>query len=115
MTMLVTLAQAKKHLRIDWDHDDDDVSWKIEEASAAVINYLGEQAYQFLDSSLMVVEDTSEEAIIPHAVRAATLQLLTALYENRGDDGGTLSKFQMGYLPPSVTALLFPLRDPAIA
>jgi len=124
MTMLVTLPQAKRHLYID-DADtsrDDDITDKIEEASAAVASYLKQNAAGFLDSSGLIVTDTAGNVVvdspsvnIPYQVRAATLQLLTALFENRGDDGGDASKFQQGYLPPSVTALLYPLRDPALA
>jgi len=124
MTTLVTLAQAKRHLYID-EADasrDDDVMDKIEEASAAVISYLKTNAAGFLDSSGLIVTDSSGAPVtdspavhIPYQVRAATLQLLTALFENRGDDGGALSKFEQGYLPPVVTALLYPLRDPALA
>jgi hypothetical protein len=105
---LVTLDQAKAHLYVDSDGADEDIEAKIEEASAAVVTYLGAGA-TFLDSSGL------PNGEIPYQVRAATLQLLTALYENRGDDGGTLSQFMQGYLPPVVTALLYPLRDPALA
>jgi hypothetical protein len=122
MTMLVTLAQAKKHLYIDGDDHDEEVIEKIEEASGAVISYLKDGAEEFLDSSNLLNIDTSGNVItdspavfIPFQIRAATLQMLTALWENRGDDGGEKSKFAHGYLPPSVTALLYPLRDPAIA
>lgn len=124
MTMLVTLEQAKRHLYIDQADTsrDDDVMDKIEEASAAVISYLKTSAAGFLDSSGLLQVDSSGNPVldspsvhVPYQIRAATLQLLTALFENRGDDGGALSKFEHGYLPPAVTALLYPLRDPALA
>lgn len=124
MTMLVTLEQAKRHLYIDLADTsrDDDIMDKVEEASAAVASYLKQNAAGFLDSSGLIVTDSSGTVAtdspavnIPYQVRAATLQLLTALFENRGDDGGELSKFEQGYLPPAVTALLYPLRDPALA
>jgi hypothetical protein len=124
MTMLVTLEQAKRHLYIDIaDTDRDaDIMDKVEEASAAVISYLKDSAQGFLDSSGLLGVDSSGQplldspgVVIPFQVRAATLQLLTALFENRGDDGGAMSKFEQGYLPPAVTALLYPLRDPALA
>lgn len=124
MTMLVTLAQAKRHLYIDEADTsrDDDIMDKIEEASAAVISYLKQSAAGFLDSSGLLAVDSSGTPVldspavhVPFQIRAATLQLLTALFENRGDDGGAASKFEHGYLPPSVIALLYPLRDPALA
>lgn len=124
MTQLVTMAQAKRHLYIDEDDTsrDEDILDKIEEASAAVISYLQSHADDFtstggiinLDSNYEVVPD-SPGVHVPFQIRAATLQLLTALFENRGDDGGAQSKFEPGYLPPSVTALLYPLRIPVIA
>jgi hypothetical protein len=122
MTMLVTLEQAKAHLYIDGDDHDAQVTEKVEEASAAVISYLKDAAQEFLDSSNLLNVDSSGQVItdspsvfIPFQIRAATLQMLTALWENRGDDGGEMSKFSQGYLPPAVTALLYPLRDPALA
>lgn len=124
MTMLVTLAQAKRHLYIDESDTthDDEIMDKIEEASAAVISYLKDSAAGFLDSSGLLAVDSSGTPVldspsvhVPFQIRAATLQLLTALHENRGDDGGAASKFEANYLPPSVVALLYPLRDPALA
>ena len=125
MTMLVTLEQAKRHLYIDVDDTsrDEDVMDKIEEASAAVARYLKTSAAGFLNSAGLIVTDSPNGSVvldspsvhIPFEVRAATLQMLTALFENRGDDGGEASRFQQGYLPPSVTALLYPLRDPTCA
>ncbi len=124
MTMLVTLAQAKRHLYIDESDTtrDEDIMDKIEEASAAVISYLKDSAAGFLDSSGLLAVDTngvpvldSPSVHIPFQIRAATLQMLTALFENRGDDGGAASNFNGNYLPPSAVALLYPLRDPALA
>ena len=113
MPLIVTLEEAKVHLHVDGTDSDADITEKIHQASAAVISYL-KGTPDWLDSSGEVVED-SPGAFVPWQVRAATFQLLTALYENRGDDGGELSKFSQGYLPPAVTALLYPLRDPALA
>jgi len=114
VTMLITLDQAKAHLRIDSDDGDEELEEKIEEASAAVISYLKSAAEDFLDTS-GEPRQSGGKPVVPWQVRAATLQLLTALYENRGEDGGAMSKFEQGYLPPSVTALLYPLRDPSLA
>jgi hypothetical protein len=115
MPLIVTLEEAKVHLHIDADFTDSDtdITEKIHQASAAVIAYL-KGVPDWLDSSGEVVED-SPGVFIPWQIRAATFQLLTALFENRGDDGGEASKFSQGYLPPAVTALLYPLRDPALA
>lgn len=111
--LIVSLVEGKKHLRIDHDDEDDMITEYIEQASAAVVNYL-KGVPDWLDSSGEVIED-SPGTLVPWPIRAATFQLLTALYENRGEDGGVASKFEQGYLPPAVTALLYPLRDPALA
>lgn len=110
--MLVTLAQAKGHLRVDFNDEDNDIELKIKAASAAVLNYLKSGADSFLDSSGDVIED-SNGPIVPAEVQAATLQLVGYFWKYR--DGTPAGAFQMGYLPPDVTALLYPLRDPALA
>jgi len=98
--MLVTLAEARDHLRSDSVDDDADLTIKIHAASGAVINYLKSPA--FID-----------ESAVPFEVKAATLLLIGYLYKDRdGDEGG---EYQQGYLPRPVTALLYPLRDPALA
>ena len=114
--LIVTVEEAKVHLHIDGTDSDADIEEKIHQASAAVVAYL-KGTPDWLDSSGEVIEDSSGvvPGTVPWQVRAATFQLLTALFENRGDDGGEASKFSQGYLPPAVTALLYPLRDPAIA
>lgn len=102
----ISLEQAKRHLYIDEldTSRDVDVQDKLDEAFAAVVNYMKLQPEQWIVNPAQAF-----------AIRSATLQMLTVLFENRGDDGGEASKFERGYLPWSVTALLYPLRDPALA
>jgi hypothetical protein len=116
MTMIVTLPQAKKHLRVTHTLDDADITLKIHAASGAVINYLKSSASAWIDSSGQVIEDSSGVLLVPQEVQEATLVLLGWMYSYReGETGETNPAFQTGYLPPPVTALLYPLRDPALA
>ena len=104
--MLVTLDEARDHLRSDSADDDADLTIKIHAASGSVINYL--KAPAFIDEAGVIIESA-----VPFEVKAATLLLIGYLYKDRdGDEGG---EYQQGYLPRPVTALLYPLRDPALA
>lgn len=112
--MLVTLEQARQHLRSDSVDDDLDLTEKIMGASNAVLNYLKSGADAFLDSSGEVITDSSGDPVgVPYAVRAATLLMVGYLYRYR--DENESGEFERGYLPAPVTALLYPLRDPALA
>lgn len=98
---LVSVADAANHLRCDTD--DPMVAFYVDAASALVLNYLKAGAEAFLDTN-------GDPLDVPYEVRAATLIQVGYLYKQRdaSDD------YQMGYLPPAVTALLYPLRDPAL-
>lgn len=112
---LISLAAAKEHIRIDEDADEDtDLQLKINAASQAVINYLKDRATVVLslDSSGEPEQDSSGEPTgIPANVQMAVLLLTGIFYRDR--DGQEMSKWAPGYLPPPVTALLYPNRDPA--
>lgn len=113
--MLVTLEQAKSHLRVDFDDEDDYIELLVQSASGAVVNYLEEYAYStFLDSSGEPMYDSSGRAeFVPYEVTAAVLILVGYLYRMRDNNEG--GEFDRGYLPMPVTALLYPLRKPALA
>lgn len=110
--LLVTLQQARDHLRSDTNADDNDLTLKIHIASDAVINYLKGGADTFLDSAGDPLEDSAGDIIgVPYAVQGAVLMLVDILYNQR--DGGAV--FDPNYLPQPVVSLLYPLRDPALA
>lgn len=124
--MLVTLEQAKEHLLVDFDDADNDIKLKISAASGSVLNYLknrkklyvpqvDEDGYDVLDSQGDVVYelDSSGDRIIRDEVKHATLILLGYFFRDR--DGAEGKDWAPGFLPPPVTALLYPLRDPALA
>ena len=125
--MLVTLEEAKQHLYATV-HDEDDtlITLYIQSSSKIVINYLktkrglyepeyDENGDLVYDSSgdLVPVLDSSGEKLIRFEVKAAVLIMIGILYRDR--DASEMQKWQTGYLPGPVTALLYPLRDPALA
>lgn len=123
MTRLVTLDQAKLHCRVDHDLDDDDILIKIDAASAAVLAYIGDSQYLFLDTggeALELEADTSTDVAglrALHTAKQATLLLVGDFYRNREPTPADMvpSNYGYGYLPRAVVALLYPLRDPTIA
>jgi len=122
MTMLVTLDEAKLHLRVDHDADDDDITLKIEAASAAVLAYVDDSQYLFLDTGGDEIDlfDTSTDQAAhraKHLCRQATLLMVGEFYRNREPAATDVvpERFGYGYLPRAVVALLTPLRVPTIA
>lgn len=113
MVMLVSLAQAKEHLRVDDSDNDNDLTLKIHAASAAVLNYIRNGADIFTDSSGEPLVDSNDVPLgIPYEVQAATLLMLGYLYKDR--DGDPDKAYEHGYLPMPVMSLLYPHRVPSL-
>lgn len=113
MVMLVSLQQAKDHLRVDNSAEDNDLTLKIHAASGAVLNYIRNGADTFTDSSGEPILDSNGSPLgIPYEVQAATLLMTGFLHRLRDEDGE--GAFEMGYLPKPVTALLYTHRTPAL-
>jgi hypothetical protein len=122
--MYVTLERGKQHLNMDHNLDDVLITAYIGAASEAVKNYLKSASpYEverdsnddpILDSSgdPIYVVDSSGDKVVRYAVQAATLLQLGFLYRDRDENSD--GAYEMGYLPKPVTALLYPLRDPAL-
>ena len=123
--MYVTLERGKQHLNMDHDLDDVLITAYIGAASGAVKNYLkSASAYEverdsnddpILDSSgdPTYEVDSSGDKVVKYEVQAAVLLMLGFLYKDRDENPD--QAFAQGYLPKPVTALLYPLRDPALA
>lgn len=123
--MYVTLARAKQHLNMDHDLDDNLIEVYVRAASGAVKNYLKSASpYEverdsnddiILDSSgdPIYVVDSAGDKLVSYPVQAAVLLMVGFLYKDRDENPD--SAFDRGYLPKPVTALLYALRDPALA
>lgn len=123
--MYVTLARAKQHLNMDHDEDDSLIEVYIQAASGAVKTYLKSASpYEverdsnddpILDSSgdPIYVVDSSGDKVISYQVQSAVLLMIGFLYKDRDENPD--QAFAQGYLPKPVTALLYGLRDPALA
>lgn len=111
MVQIITLDQVKAALRIDHTDDDTLLEALIDASTGAVINYLKGQAEVLIPIS----SGSSEGDLVttnPEIQQAAIL-LVGIWYRN--PDGDQEKNFERGYLPAPVTALLYPLRDPALA
>lgn len=99
MADLATLDQVKQGLRIDEANTDDDalLSLLISAASERIAGY--------------IKTDIPDPA--PKAVNVATVMLVGYLYQNTDSDPD--KAFDLGTLPYPVTALIYNLRDPALA
>lgn len=114
MIELVTLAEVKAHVRMDHDLDDADLTLKIQGASEIIVSYLKDGALVFLDSSGdFLAIDSNGNGVVPARVKIATLALVGILARDR--DGQEMEKWSHGFLPYSVTSLLYDMRDPAVA
>jgi hypothetical protein len=123
--MYVSLQRAKQHLNMDHDQDDVLIEAYIGAASEAVKNYLKSASpYEverdsnddpMVDSSgdPIYVVDSSGDKQVKYAVQAATLLQLGFLYKDRDENAN--NAYDIGYLPRPVTALLYPLRTPALS
>lgn len=119
MVDLVTLEEVRRMLRIGETndspiepHDDDAIleTVYIPAASMAVIRHLKGQAEEVI-SGLADSPQTADGC--PDDVKIATIMLIGVIY--REPDGDEAKQFAQGMLPAPVTALLYPLRDPALA
>lgn len=129
MVMLVTLEQAKDHLRVDNDDGDNDLTLKIHAASNAVLNFLKRSglAYEYLldtagdifydtaGDPMFVLDSAGDKVVLPE-VQAAVLIMLGVIYIDRdGQDfveGGSSPTLGELHIPRTVKWLLDPLRKP---
>lgn len=119
--MLVTLQQARDHLRADTDADDTDLTLKIEAASAAVLDYLGDCVPR--DSQGDPITDSQGELVGVKSramarIRNAVLVTVAYFYRERDGSQEHAVPTQWGYgysLPQGATALLYSLRKPTVA
>jgi hypothetical protein len=112
---LITLAQAKTHLRIALDdlQHDDDLTLKMEAATVIILDYLkrpiGEWEAGSPGSPGGGSPGDDQQLTL---VQIAILLVLGHLWAHRGDD---LDEDQTGPITPAVESLLRRSRDPALA
>ncbi|MCI0665550.1 MAG: head-tail connector protein, partial [Acidobacteria bacterium] len=102
----------KMHLRVTQSDENDHIQMLVHSCSAAVINYIGAAADNFLDSSGFPESSSDLGSSIPDEVRLATLYLIGCYYRDR--DGERTKEWTQNYLPFPVLALLYPLRLPTV-
>lgn len=109
MVSLVSMERVKEALRVDGGDDDALLSAAyIPAASGAVVNHLGARANLVIG---LVDGQLPDDATVPETIQVAVILLLRHWYV----PGDLRQDFSGDELPPSVKALLKPLRDPALA
>ena len=120
--MLVTVDDARIHLRIDDDADDSWLNIMIPAISEAVLLWLKDatRAYETeLDSNgdAVVIEDSNGPIVRP-VVRAAVLLEVAMQYRYREGEGAPQAPEHWGHgytLGPGSTSLLTTLRRPTVS
>lgn len=104
---LVTLQEAKDHLRVDGKNEDDLIEQIIEGVSGAIESWVGSEER---------LQDDSEDTL--PQVELATLVEVAAHYRYRegAEDREVRDWYAKGYvLSQTATALLAPLRKPRVS
>jgi hypothetical protein len=101
--MLLTIDQAKLHLRITDDEHDEELEEMVPEVSEIILNYL-----KLPSTSWQTTDGEPED--VPGAVKSAVKVAISALFENpeQNPDGPQV-------LSQAVKDLLHRYRDPAMA
>ncbi|WP_455424907.1 head-tail connector protein [Dryocola sp. LX212] len=107
MIELVTLEEAKMHLRIDDDYGDPDLTLKIQGGSAALLAYIQGSRDKVVDENNDLIEGEPLTRM-----QTALLVLLGYLDRNRGAEEE--EKLKQGELPFAVSMLIYDLRRPTI-
>lgn len=109
---MITLIEAKSHLRMDHDDEDDDITRKLRLASAIINDFIGltinlELVYEDFASDAEYEAACTKAELRQNVIDAATLLALGELYTNREALADPLS--------PSVKMILERLRVPSFA
>lgn len=117
MTALITIQQANDHLRLDLEGDGSSPESFDSDIRTAEVKLKMEQATDVVLDYLKVGQDSPplwDEDTVPPRVRAAILLVLTSLYDDKAA-GEMLTGLAGNDLANPVVALLYRLRDPALA
>lgn len=111
--IIVTLAQARKHVGQDTvNANDDQINLYREIATSMVMDYIWRDDDDWVDTIVAWTPSTA-----PGAVKAAVLVQLAELFRFRGDDGKDTAPARDAntYLCPQAQGYLRLYRDPGIA
>jgi hypothetical protein len=109
MATLITLDVAKAQLRITDAVHDADIQRKADQASAIVVDYLKSGRTRWTNDPI----DAWTPATVDPVVQSAILDVLSNLYEHRGDDWGVNQPDEE--LWNGIRRRLARMRDPALA
>lgn len=120
MVKLVSLEQAKNHLRVDTSDDDSGIILSIEASSKFVIDYIVD--HSFLDSSGEPEYDSAGDPLgVPTPIQQAVLILIGCFYSDRiGEEfiqpkgSADFSRVGILTLPRVVQVLLDQYRKPVM-
>lgn len=111
---IITLAQAREHLRSDTNDDDADLQLKIDAATDAALDYISVPAADLFDTAgAPKVGDDGQIVRGAKRVQQAILLTLGWLYEDR--EGSMPQAVEAGHgftLPRGAAALLYSMRKP---
>lgn len=110
---IVSLVEAKQHLRITSDAENADLTSKLLDAHGLVLDYVADGKSDDYQTAMLAWDDESA----PRAVRAAILRTFGDLVRFRGNDDDPAEVRVDGAfaLSPRARQLLRLYRDPALA
>lgn len=111
---LITLKQAKQHVKspLDIVDEDADLQLKLEIAEQLVLDYVKQNRED--NDAWATTVDAWTALTAPKQVLGAILVQFAELYRFRGDDEDLPAR-PMGVLCPQAMAMVYRLRDPAVA
>ena len=107
--MTLSLADARRHLRIDGTQDDDEIAQKLAVADAMILAYVGHLRGDYADMTPSDEQALADERRMRHSesLDAARLMALGELWMNREGSCNPLS--------PGVKNILDLFREPGYA
>jgi hypothetical protein len=109
-TELVTLEEAKAHLRVVHDSEDADITLKLRAAEEMAVHFLDRAVFPSqaaLEAAVAANPDLPDPMVCTFMVRAGILILLGDLYENREE---VITGLAAARLPTGARACLLPMR-----